>query len=69
MRTGGAPSRELDETDVKRPKNVVDVEFTDSADRALATLAPHTHTTTSDNTSHIAMCGWSTNHHSDRPGE
>ncbi len=33
-RTGEAQSRELDETDVERPHNVGDVEFTDSADHA-----------------------------------
>ncbi len=32
-RTGEAQSRELDNTDVKQPKNVADVEFTDAADR------------------------------------
>lgn len=37
---GEAQSRELDETDVKQPNNVGDVEFTDNADRALATLRP-----------------------------
>ncbi len=44
-RTGEDQSRELDNTDVKQPKNVVDVEFTDSADRAA--------------TSHITMSDWS----------
>ena len=33
-RTSEAQSRELDETDVKPPKNVGDIELTDSADRA-----------------------------------
>jgi hypothetical protein len=38
-----ARSRELDETDVKQPNNVGFVEFTDNADRALATLRPRPH--------------------------
>ncbi len=62
-RTGEAQSRELDNTDVKQPKNVGDVEFTDAADRA---VTAHTHTTTSDNTSRITICCWSTKSTRDR---
>jgi hypothetical protein len=40
---GEARNRELDEANVKQPNDVGDVEFTDNADRALATLRPRPH--------------------------
>ncbi|MGB6164649.1 MAG: hypothetical protein WCF33_10470 [Pseudonocardiaceae bacterium] len=55
-RTGGAKCRELDVTNVERLKNVGDVEFMDSAGRALVTLRPRPRIPLPATTPHISQC-------------